>query len=134
MVQADAESVRSAVQAYAAMHDELRDATDRFVAMVTTLLDDAGINYLSVTGRTKSVASFAAKAERTVDGRAVYADPIEQITDQIGVRVITYLHSDVSAVADLLDDQLAVLDDRDLGQETASEGRLQGPNESATAT
>jgi hypothetical protein len=40
------------------------------------------------------------------------------------VRVITYLHSDVAAVADLLSDQLAVLDDRDMGQETASEGRF----------
>ncbi|MFL6135318.1 MAG: DUF429 domain-containing protein [Nocardioidaceae bacterium] len=116
--------VRSAVQAFAAMHEELCDSTDRFVAMVTTLLDEAGINYLSVTGRTKSVASFAAKADRTVDGGRVYSDPLEQITDQIGVRVITYLRSDVSAVADLLDDQLAVLDDRDLGQETASEGRF----------
>jgi len=116
--------VRSAVQAFAAMHEELCDSTDRFVAMVTTLLDEAGINYLSVTGRTKSVASFAAKADRTVDGGRVYSDPLEQITDQIGVRVITYLCSDVSAVADLLDDQLAVLDDRDLGQETASEGRF----------
>ena len=46
----------------------LREATERFVALVTTMLDDAGINYLSVTGRAKSVASFAAKADRTVDG------------------------------------------------------------------
>jgi hypothetical protein len=38
--------------------------------------------------------------------------------------VITYLHSDVTAVADVLGDQLAVLDDRDMGQETASEGRF----------
>ena len=29
-----------------------------------------------------------------------------EITDQVGVRVITYLHSDVAAVADLLGDQL----------------------------
>ena len=35
-----------------------------YVALVTTLLDDAGINYLSVTGRAKCVASFAAKADR----------------------------------------------------------------------
>ena len=39
-------------------------------ALVTSILDDAGINYLSVTGRAKSVASFAAKAARTVDGTA----------------------------------------------------------------
>jgi predicted RNase H-like nuclease/ppGpp synthetase/RelA/SpoT-type nucleotidyltranferase len=120
----DKAQARSAVQTYAAMHAELRDATERFVTLVTTLLDDAGINYLSVTGRTKSVASFAAKADRVVGGRPVFSDPLEQITDQIGVRVITYLHSDVTAVADLLDDALAVLDDRDLGQETASEGRF----------
>ena len=46
----------------------LRAAGEQFVALVTTILDDAGINYLSVTGRAKSVASFAAKAARTVDG------------------------------------------------------------------
>jgi len=117
-------TVRSAVRAYAATYDDVRAATDGFVALVTTLLDDAGINYLSVSGRAKTVESFAAKAERTVSGRPVYVDPLEEITDQIGVRVITYLHSDVTAVADLLGDQLAVLDDRDLGQETASEGRF----------
>ena len=116
--------VREAVQAFASRQPELREATDRFVALVTTLLDDGGINYLSVTGRAKSVASFAAKADRTVDGTRLYADPLEEITDQIGVRVITYLRSDVAAVADVLGDQLRVLDDRDLGQETASEGRF----------
>ncbi len=120
----EADPVRLAVQRYAETHADLRDATDRFVALVTTLLDDAGINYLSVTGRTKSVASFAAKADRRVDGRPVYADPLHEITDQIGVRVITYLHSDVAAVAGLLSDQLTILADRDMGQETASEGRF----------
>ena len=121
---AQRDPVRGAVQAYAAMQPELHDVTGRVVALVTTLLDDAGINYLSVGGRTKSVASFAAKANRTVNGEPVYSDPLEQITDQIGVRVITYLQSDVMAVADLLSDSLSVLDDRDMGQETASEGRF----------
>ena len=116
--------VRSAVQEYAARQPELHEVTERFVGLVTTLLDDAGINYLSVTGRAKSVASFAAKADRSVAGVPLYTDPLEQITDQVGVRVITYLHSDVAAVADLLGDQLHVLDDRDMGQETASEGRF----------
>jgi putative GTP pyrophosphokinase len=106
------------------MQVELREATDQYVALVTTLLDDAGINYLSVTGRAKSVASFAGKAERLDGADRVYSDPLQQITDQIGVRVITYVRSDVSAVADLLSDQLAVLDDRDMGQVTASEGRF----------
>jgi predicted RNase H-like nuclease/ppGpp synthetase/RelA/SpoT-type nucleotidyltranferase len=120
----DGDAGRTAVQEYAALYPDLERATDGFVAVVTTLLDDAGINYLSITGRAKAVASFAAKADRRVDGLPMYADPLREISDQIGVRVITYLHSDVAAVADLLSDQLTVLDDRDMGQETASEGRF----------
>jgi predicted RNase H-like nuclease/ppGpp synthetase/RelA/SpoT-type nucleotidyltranferase len=114
----------SAVRQYAELQPELRLAADQFVALATSILDDAGINYLSVTGRAKSVASFAAKAARTVDGRAVFTDPLGEITDQIGLRVITYVHSDVQAVADLFEDQVVVHDDRDLGRETANEGRF----------
>ncbi len=114
----------AAVREYAEHHADLRLAADQYVAMVTSILDDAGINYLTVTGRAKSVASFAAKAARLADGRPVFADPLREITDQIGIRVITYVHSDVQAVADLLEDQVVVYDDRDLGQETAGEGRF----------
>ncbi|KQU68139.1 GTP pyrophosphokinase family protein [Phycicoccus sp. Root101] len=121
----DQERIRAAVQRYAAVHGQVQEASDGYVAMVTALLDDAGINYVSVTGRAKSVASFAGKAARTgPDGDPLYGDPFEQITDQVGVRVVTYLRDDVTAVADLLSDQLSVLDDRDLGQETARQGRF----------
>ncbi|WP_307807731.1 GTP pyrophosphokinase [Nocardioides xinjiangensis] len=119
-----AEPVREAVRAYAARQPQIATATAAWVTRIRTLLDDAGIDYLSVTGRTKSVASFAAKANRTVEGRLLYPDPLEQITDQVGVRVITYVHSDVAAVAELLDDELVILDDRDLGEETARSGRF----------
>jgi predicted RNase H-like nuclease/ppGpp synthetase/RelA/SpoT-type nucleotidyltranferase len=114
----------TAAERYAAMKPALDEAGRAYVALVTEVLDEAGINYLSVTGRTKSVASFAAKAERTVDGRRAYPDPLRDITDQIGVRVITYVNSDVSTVVELLADQMVVLDDRDMGLETASEGRF----------
>jgi predicted RNase H-like nuclease/ppGpp synthetase/RelA/SpoT-type nucleotidyltranferase len=114
----------AAVREYAEHHADLRLAANQYVAMVTSTLDEAGINYLTVSGRAKSVASFAAKAARVADGRPVFADPLRDITDQIGVRVITYVHSDVQAVADLLADQVVVYDDRDMGQETAGEGRF----------
>ena len=65
----------SAVREYAEQQPALRLAADQFVALVTSILDDAGINYLSVTGRAKSVASFAAKAARTVDGRPLVHRP-----------------------------------------------------------
>jgi putative GTP pyrophosphokinase len=118
------EPVRHAVRTYAGLEPGMHVVTERYVAIITTLLDDAGINYLSITGRTKSVASFAAKAVRSFDGQPLYADPLTQITDVVGVRVITYLQSDVTAVAQLFADQLTIIDDRDLGEETAREGRF----------
>jgi predicted RNase H-like nuclease/ppGpp synthetase/RelA/SpoT-type nucleotidyltranferase len=112
------------VREYALVHPELVEAGREAVDQVTGILDDAGINYLSITGRTKSVTSFAEKARRTAEGARLYPDPLHDIGDQIGVRVITYVHSDVAAVADLLHDQVVVLDDRDMGRETAQEGRF----------
>jgi ppGpp synthetase/RelA/SpoT-type nucleotidyltranferase len=114
----------AAVAAYAADHEALVLAGAEAVELVTSVLDEAGINYLSVSGRTKSIASFAEKATRTVDGARLYTDPLREIGDQLGVRVITYVRDDVDAVADLLGDQVVVNDDRDLGRETASEGRF----------
>ncbi|MDO5710936.1 MAG: GTP pyrophosphokinase [Micrococcales bacterium] len=116
--------VRRAVATYAAQHRELERVTDALIANVSSLLDDAGINYLSVTGRAKSVASFAAKAVRETGGERLYPDPLTDITDQIGVRVITYLRGDVTAVAEALTDQLSVLTDLDMGEVTAGEGRF----------
>lgn len=117
-------TIRQAVEEYALLQPGLVEAAEEYVATVTSILDEAGINYLTVTGRAKSVGSFAAKASRTVDGRPGYTDPLREITDQVGVRVITYVRSDVAAVAEVLGAQLTVIDDRDLGQETASEGRF----------
>ncbi len=112
------------VREYAARHPARIAAGEQFLALVTGVLDEAGINYLSVTGRTKTVASFAEKARRARDGVPLYTDPLREITDTIGIRVITYVHSDVSAVAELLRDQVVVHDDRDMGRETAQEGRF----------
>jgi ppGpp synthetase/RelA/SpoT-type nucleotidyltranferase/transcriptional regulator with XRE-family HTH domain len=122
--QDDGMSAQTPAEAYAALRPELENATALFVEMVTALLDEAGITYLSVTGRTKSVGSFASKAQRRRDGELIYPHPLTDITDLIGVRVITYVHDDVAAVADLLSEELAVLDDRDMGMETARAGRF----------
>ena len=54
--------VDRAVADYTVLRPQLLPATDEFVELVTGTIDDAGINYLSVTGRTKSIGSFAAKA------------------------------------------------------------------------
>ncbi len=122
---AEEDAISLAVRDYALRQPALLDAADRFVALVTSILDEAGINYLSVTGRAKAVASFAGKAaRRDANGDPVYTDPLREISDQIGVRVITYVQGDVTTVADLIHDQLLVTRDRDMGEETARQGRF----------
>lgn len=119
-----AEVATVAATAYAERHGSLVAAGEVFARLVTDVVDEAGINYLTIEGRTKSVTSFAEKAARTLEGEPLYPDPLRDITDQIGLRVIAYLQSDVSAVVDALADHFEVHGDRDMGQETASEGRF----------
>ena len=64
--------VRQAVQRYAARHPELVTAAAHAVTVIGTILDEAGINYLTIDGRAKGIASFAEKATRTDDGRPLY--------------------------------------------------------------
>jgi ppGpp synthetase/RelA/SpoT-type nucleotidyltranferase len=123
MVSSESARIRRSAARYAEEHDAYVVATDAYVALVTQLLDDAGINYLDVSGRTKTVESYAGKLARRVDGRLVYPHPERDVTDHIGVRVITYVLADVRAVVELLADQLVILEDRDMGRETAAEGR-----------
>lgn len=114
----------TAVAEYAARRPDLVAATEQYLKLVTGLLDEAGINYLSITARTKSVDSFAMKANRRApDGTPMYSDPLVEITDQVGLRVITYLREDVDAVANLLAEEMRLLDDQDMGLQTARQGR-----------
>ncbi|HSK34333.1 MAG TPA: DUF429 domain-containing protein [Propionicimonas sp.] len=116
--------VRESARTYAQVQPQVEELAGRLAAWLTTVLDDAGINYQYIASRAKSVASFAAKTAKTVDGLPQYPDPLRDITDQIGARVITYVTSDVAAVAEVVKDHLGVVRDLDLGQATASEGRF----------
>ncbi|MFC6152764.1 GTP pyrophosphokinase [Nocardioides yefusunii] len=115
--------VRDSVREYAALRPTLVEPTLRCAELITSLLDDTGINYLTVTSRTKTVASFAAKAAR-IQAADPAADPIAAITDAVGVRVITYVQEGVTAVAALFEQEFQVLDDRDMGLETAALGNF----------
>ena len=57
------------------------------------------VQYHSITRRGKSLESFTAKAKKEK-----YTDPVNEIKDMAGVRVITYLESDVSKIAKIIED------------------------------
>ena len=116
---------QAAIAAYADGHPDLVLAGAEALELVTNLLDEAGINYLTVSGRTKSVASFAEKAVRAVDGRAALRRPVARDRrpardpgDHLRPRR-TSPRSPTSSPT-----RSWCTDDRDLGRETASEGRF----------
>ena len=52
-----------------------------------------------VVARAKAISRFVAKATKTEDGRPKYSEPLEQIQDQIGARVIVFYIQDVETVS-----------------------------------
>ena len=57
----------------------------------------------SVAGRVKTAEQFAIKAGRTRDGAPRYADPLAEIQDQVGIRVMVKFVDDIATVVAVLD-------------------------------
>ncbi|MDR7122481.1 GTP pyrophosphokinase [Rheinheimera soli] len=86
--------------------------TESVVTIMQNLLKNRGVDYLSVTGRTKDKASVLDKIKRKN-----YKDPQIQLTDLTGIRVITYLESDISVVSEVIESTFRVDIDNSLNQD-----------------
>lgn len=67
----------------------------------------------SITSRAKDAASFEHKAAQISPespGAAKYSNPLEQITDKAGIRIITYFLSTVEEVSAIISEQFEVLE------------------------
>lgn len=72
-----------------------------------------------VGARAKSLDRFVAKSEKLKDdGVPKYSDPLMQIQDQIGARIITFYLSDVAAVAEVIDRYFRAVETKDLVPES----------------
>lgn len=85
---------------YRLRHDK---ALTPIAGSLATYLNDLlrGIQRIDrVSTRPKSIDRFVAKATKLKDDRPKYDDPLHQIQDQIGARIITFYLEDVPRVAD----------------------------------
>ena len=89
--------------AYEARFPGLEQVAENLAAFISDLL--ATVPRIDrVSSRAKSLEQFAAKAARVdSSGAPRYEDPLTQIQDQIGARVIVFYTSDVAAVARVLE-------------------------------
>jgi putative GTP pyrophosphokinase len=91
-------------------HQYLYESLGRTVeGLLREFLISKRIDFLAVTSRPKTVESFRSKIERKQ-----YKDPRTEVTDLCGVRVITYLESDVQRVAEAVREAFTVDDTRSL--------------------
>lgn len=85
---------------YSVWYASVQPTYERLAATIRSILDQLlsarSIDFLAVTSRTKSFRSFADKLKRKS-----YKDPATEVTDLAGIRVVTYLESDVQRVAAL---------------------------------
>ena len=73
--------------------------TSKLKALIEDLLSHEDVKYHLVEGRAKTVQSFSEKISRPNKN---YLNPLEEITDLSGIRIIVYYNDDVNKVADLI--------------------------------
>jgi ppGpp synthetase/RelA/SpoT-type nucleotidyltranferase len=88
---------------YAAALPRLERATRHAVAIVRGIVIGTGVDLLGVDGRPKELGSVREKLRRKL-----YTSPWTQLTDKIGVRVMTYYGGDVETVVAALKDELEI--------------------------
>lgn len=88
--------------------DWLPQAAVEIEAYLQRLLTEAGIEAHSVGARAKSISSFHDKC--TDKG---YTDPLQQVTDSVAVRIITYSVTDRERAEELIRDRFEILPDED---------------------
>lgn len=109
--------------AFDQLRPKLVTAAHKIQDLIAAWLDTEGINYLSVSARAKTVKSFSVKASKCrPDGSPKYADPLNEITDMIGARVITYIPESVNRVCEIIKTEFNVVEELDKGAEVRARG------------
>ncbi|GAA2054290.1 GTP pyrophosphokinase [Williamsia deligens] len=93
----------SAIDQYLREFGRFQDVTTRMERAVTARLTESFIAVHAVQSRTKEPDSAAGKFARLDEsGAPMFTDPLHEVTDLVGVRVITYLTSDIARVEEAL--------------------------------
>jgi GTP pyrophosphokinase len=74
-----------------------------------------------VAARAKSVDRFVAKAEKLVNGKPRYSDPVVQIQDQLGARIVVFYLRDVDVVAARVNEHLRKIETKAIVPDSEAE-------------
>ena len=104
------------------------DRYERILVPIAARLRDLLADYVSdcpridrVTTRAKSIDRFVAKALKQVGATPKYSDPLNQIQDQIGARIVTFYLSDVPTVEQAVERYFRPIEARNVEPDTEKE-------------
>lgn len=113
-----------ALTAYRAVQSKYADLAIAVYGIVQSF-PDASTRFQKLEHRAKSILSFADKCRKQdSNGTLRYTDPLSQITDLAGVRIITFVPSTVTEVCDFITGNFAVQEQRDVGEERFASGNF----------
>lgn len=101
---------------YAAVYPDYERLADRLENLLRSRLNGAGLRHVEVTARTKEPASFVKKALRKG-----YADPMQEIGDKAGVRLVLPFRRERERVVKVCDEVLVLSDPDDKAESLGSE-------------
>lgn len=93
------------VHQYEQLRPRYERFTERLAGLLRELLDTEKIDYETFEARTKTVERFADKITRP--GKA-YSDPLTEVTDLSGLRVVVFYIEDVDRLSALLEREFAI--------------------------
>lgn len=103
MAKSEQPSVREAVEWYRDKRDKYQSLCDLVKTLIEQLLKRNSVNYHSITCRAKDVDSFEKKCRKDK-----YSSPKDEITDMAGIRIITYLDSDVERIGSIIEREFLI--------------------------
>ena len=91
-------TISDAVNWYSEKRPVYEQLSKKIESIIQEIVNDQKIHIHAISSRTKEIDSFKKKIE---DPK--YTDPINQITDYSGIRIITYVESDLELVCKVLE-------------------------------
>jgi putative GTP pyrophosphokinase len=114
-----------------AKYKEIRPLYENFAeiskSIFANVLDGAHVKYHSIQARVKDIDSFGKKAAKPSEldpTKPKYLNPLKDITDMAGVRVITFLPRTVEEVCNHIEREFIVLEKVDKAEKLISEGKF----------
>jgi len=102
-------------------YEKLCEETKR---IILESAEDSGLNFQNISARAKTIDSFTKKAAKQNVDQPKYKDPLNEIKDLAGVRIITYTLKDLEKVDRFIVDNFYIDEKRDVGEERYKEGKF----------